>query len=233
MTAPDTRAPTSSNGFTLLEILLALSILATVLSTVFASYTGTFRVVSETESQAEVYQMARIALERILEDLESFYPPEQSETSEAGEEEPFEFTEDPPVRFPSRAHVVFGEEDQSWGTTEITYEVGEGDGGEGMILYRRETQWGEEEASEEGERGLPLCEKLWAEDPVKFETIYYDAAGKKMDNWDSSSEDQMTRRVNVVLQFINPSDSETPLKFVTSVYLRVVRVGDGDVNAGD
>lgn len=79
MSSLNTRVPTSPEGFTLLEILLALSILATVLSTVFASYTGAFRLVSETEGQAEIYQMARIALERIVEDLESFYLPMESE----------------------------------------------------------------------------------------------------------------------------------------------------------
>ena len=219
MTAPDTRAPTSRNGFTLLEILLALSILATVLSTVFASYTGAFRLVSETEAQAEVYQMARVALERILEDLECFYLPEQSETSEAQEDEqPFEFANSS-LRFPSRAHLVFGEEDQSWGTTEISYYVEEGDGGEGLILFRRERpQWGEEEASDEGEGGLPLCEKLWTEDPVKFS--YYDAEGEEAEEWDSSSEDAVPTIVSVALQFINPSNPEVPLKFATSVALK-------------
>jgi prepilin-type N-terminal cleavage/methylation domain-containing protein len=222
MIAPDTRAPTSSNGFTLLEILLALSILATVLSTVFASYTGTFRVVSETESQAEVYQMARIALGRILEDLESFYPEPKNK------ENPISGGDETSLHFLSKAHVVFGEEDQSLGTTEISYEVGEGDGDEGMILYRGERpQWGEEEDA----GGLALCEKLWTEDPVKFS--YYDAEGKEMDNWDPSSEDQVLKRVSVALQFINPSDPEAPLEFATSVYLRVIRVDDGDVNADD
>jgi len=183
MTSVDTRAPTSPKGFTLLEILLALSILATVLSTVFASYTGAFRLVSETESQAEIYQMARVALERILEDLESFYLPQQSETSEAQEaEQPFEFATSS-LRFPSRAHLVFGEDDQSWGAAEISYYVEESNEGEGLILYRRERpQWGKGEASEEAHVGLPLCEKLWTEDAVRFS--YYDAEGKEAEEWD-------------------------------------------------
>jgi len=216
MTAPDTRAPISPNGFTLLEILLALSILATVLSTVFASYTGTFRVVSETEAQAEIYQMARVALERILEDLESFYLPKQSEISEAEEaEQPFEFANSS-LRFPSRARLVFGEEDQSWGTAEIRYYVEEGDGGEGLILYRRERpQWGEEEASEEGESGLPLCERLAS---VKFS--YLDAEGEETEDWDPSSEDEIPKLVSVAIEFLHPSDPETPLKFATSVALQ-------------
>ena len=75
-------------GFTLLEILIAVVILVIVLSTVFASFTGTLRLVSETESQAEVYQMARIALERILEDLESAnVPPAPLGPAELDEDE--------------------------------------------------------------------------------------------------------------------------------------------------
>jgi len=57
-------------GFTLLEILIALLILATVISIIFSSYTATFRNIEEAESQAEIYQMARITLGRMQEDLE-------------------------------------------------------------------------------------------------------------------------------------------------------------------
>ena len=49
-------------GFTLLEVLIALFIFAIVISTIFASYTGTFRIINETEYQADNYGMARIAL---------------------------------------------------------------------------------------------------------------------------------------------------------------------------
>jgi general secretion pathway protein J len=216
MTAADTRGSISRNGFTLLEILLALSILATVLSTVFASYTGTFRLVSETEGQAEIYQMARVALERILEDLESFYLPEQAETSEAQEAEPlFEFANSS-LRFPSRAHLAFGKEDQSWGTTEISYFVEESDGGEGKILYRRDRpSWGKDESSGEGEGGLPLCERLAS---VKFS--YLDAEGEETEDWDPSSADDIPKLVSIAIEFINPSNPEVPLKFATSVALQ-------------
>jgi len=233
MTTPDTRAPIGRKGFTLLEILLALSILATVLSTVFASYTGAFRLVSETEGQAEIYQMARIAFERILEDFESSYPPpEQSETFEADEEEALELTGDLPLTIFSRAHVVFTKEDRSRGTTKITYDVGKDDERQGWILYRHETPWGGDEASEEGEKGQPLCEKLFSDD-TPFTFTSYNAAGEEMDNEDSSSKGQTTSRVDVDLRFINPSAPETPLNFSTSVYLRAVRVEEGDVNADD
>ena len=225
MTTPDARAWISRKGFTLLEILLALSILATVLSTVFASYTGTFRVVSETESQAEIYQMARISLERILEDLESFYPEEIED-----DQTPVSGGNETSLRFLSRARVVFGQADQSWGTTDISYALGEGDGeeGKGKILYRRQTLQGDPEEPSVGQTdGLPLCERLAS---VQF--TYVDAEGEETEEWDPSSEEKL-KMVSVTLEFLNPSDSETPLSFATSVNLRAVRVDDGDVNADD
>jgi prepilin-type N-terminal cleavage/methylation domain-containing protein len=41
-----------NKGFTLIEILLAIFILGIVLSTVYVSYTGTFRIIRETEYDA-------------------------------------------------------------------------------------------------------------------------------------------------------------------------------------
>ena len=55
----------NAKGFTLLEIIIALLILAVVLTTIFGSYTRTLGNIFETESQADIYAMARIALERI------------------------------------------------------------------------------------------------------------------------------------------------------------------------
>jgi hypothetical protein len=42
-----------------------------VVSAVFGAFSGTFKVVNETEAQEEVYAAARVALERISEDLSS------------------------------------------------------------------------------------------------------------------------------------------------------------------
>lgn len=218
------------DGFTLLEILIAIFILVTVLSTVFASYTGTFRIVGETESRAEIYQMARTALERILEDLECVYVREEegeeevgtSESEEAeklpqftGEEDEIEGRSADMLRFPSRAHLLFGEQDESWGTTEINYYVEQGAQGEGLVLYRSDRPY-LETTSVEGGGGLALCEKLWS---VDF--VYYDVEGEEYESWDPSSEEGIPRLVSISLEFINPSDPDAPLKFVTSVALPV------------
>lgn len=61
-------------GFTLIEILIAVAILGIVLSTVYASYRGTFRIIHDARSDAEIYTMARNALDRMARDLQSAAP---------------------------------------------------------------------------------------------------------------------------------------------------------------
>ena len=103
-------------GFTLLEILLAIFILGIIVSTIYGAYSGTFSIVDRTTKEAEIYAMARIALERIVEDLESMYIPdgEPGEKEEGyygfitrrGQAGDKTFTN---LVFTSKAHISFGE----------------------------------------------------------------------------------------------------------------------------
>ena len=45
----------NGEGFTLLEILIALAIFSIIITAIYTSYTGTFKVIDETESQTEIY----------------------------------------------------------------------------------------------------------------------------------------------------------------------------------
>ncbi len=215
------------NGFTILEILIALSILATVLSIVFTSYTATFRIIGETESQAEIYQMARIALERIIEDLACTLP-EDTKTSKSkdtdeesgfsGENEDIQGRSADSMRFRSWAHLVFSDQDQPWGAAEISYYVEEDEEEEeGLVLYRSDTPLLDldKEPGEEG-GGLPLCKKL-----VSVDFTYRDDDWEDHDDWE---EEGIPRLVSVSLEFINPSNPEAPLKFATNVALRTSTV---------
>jgi len=226
MKGPSPSNATKRPGFTLLEILVAMFILVVVLSTVYASFTGSLRIVDVTESQAEIYQMARIALERLTEDLEAVYIPQQiasptgpAELDDTEKPSGFEGVDNEvggksadTMRFFSRAHLVFGDQDLPCETAEIGYDVEEDDDGETLILYRRDRLLLEEEFPET-DRGLPLCEAL-----VSVAFKYYDFEGDEYDGWDSA-EDGFPRLVSLSLEFVNPSDPETPLHFVTSVAL--------------
>jgi general secretion pathway protein J len=232
MRSPTVYDPAGARGFTLMEVLIAIFILVTVLSTIYASYTGTLRIVEETQSQAEVYQVARIALERITEDLESVYvspatravltgplglEDEETLTGFEGEMNEIAGQRADSMRFFSRAHLVFGERDLPCGTAEIGYYVEEDEAGESLMLYRTD-RLKVEEAPEEGTGGLLLCEGLAS---VGF--TYIDAEGEEYEDWEGS-EKGVPRVVSVSLAFVNPSDVENPLRFVTSVALPLSEV---------
>ncbi|KPK30985.1 MAG: hypothetical protein AMK69_01875 [Nitrospira bacterium SG8_3] len=221
-------------GFTLLEILLAMVIFAIVLSTLYTAYTGTFRNMDETESQADIYRMARIALERIAEDLESAYIPPWALSPEAGGEnlQPAPFVgadaqisdrSADTLLFFSRAHLVFDEEEVDTTIGRISYDVRESEEGEDVfVLYRSDTP-GFEEGPEQGKGGLILCDGLHA---VNF--TYYDDGGRGYDRWDSANEefkDKLPVMVSIVLEFVNEGNPEAPLKFVSGVVLPMAREG--------
>lgn len=226
-----TKLPLGKNrsGFTLVEILLAIFIFTIVLSLIYTSYTGTFRIINETEYQADIYSMARIALERIYEDLESVYAPKHSDAESGipgkeggriiqfvGEEGEVNGKRGDSLRFISRAHLVLSDEDRPAGTTEIRYSVDEIEEGKALVLYRRDTP-SFEEVPDEKDRGLVLCENLQA---VSF--TYYNADDEAYDNWDSTSgefKDRIPHRVSVLLEFVNTADPEAPYKFLTTVAL--------------
>ena len=63
--------PDRKNGFTLLEILIAMTILAVVMTTVYTAFIGTLKIIEDTKSSTLVYRMARNSLKRMITDLES------------------------------------------------------------------------------------------------------------------------------------------------------------------
>ena len=221
-------------GFTLLEILLAFFIFSIVLTTLYTAYTGTFRNIDQAESQSDAYQMARIALERMIEDLESTYvspPMEDQESVEegfwstefVGESDEIDGRSADTLRFFSTAHLVFDEEDKEAGIAQITYYVREHEGEDevGFDLYRSDRSELEQEEEEDG--GLILCEGVHA-----IDLIYYDDREQAYESWDSSEVEKKGRlpiRISIVLEFVNKANSEAPLKFLTGVALPMAKGG--------
>jgi general secretion pathway protein J len=232
---PDLMNPKSSTiskmsicpeGFTLLEILIAMFIFAVVLSTIYTAYTGTFRNIEETESEAEVYEMARVALDRMVEDIGSAYMSKKIEDSEADEEifHPTRFVGQADeiddrradtLRFVSKAHLTFTENETDAGTAEIVYYTREHSEESGsLVLYRSDTP-NFELREGEGMTGWILCNGLHS---VHF--TYYDKKGDAYDSWDSTGElfrDKLPSAITITLEFVDKKDPESPLKFMTSV----------------
>jgi general secretion pathway protein J len=215
------------SGFTLFELLIAISIFALVLTTIYASSTGTFRVINETESEVEIYRMARIAMERMLEDLESLYVQRNSLTGKlaegtsttslfVGKDQEIHGRSADTLRFISRAHVNLGGQEHDPGAVQINYYVREGDGTDDLVLYRGDKPVFEVSVSPEEETGgLVLCERLAS---VTF--TYHDQDGEVREGWDSDSEelkDKIPKMVSILLEFQNASNPDVPLIFMTRI----------------
>ena len=214
-----------SPGFTLIEVLIAIFIFALVASVIFTAYTGTFRIIDESESRADIYEMAGVALERISEDLESAYISNIAQTPGSdransgmvllvGEKKELMGRSYGALRFLSLAHLTFSEEEPVAKPTEIVYYVA-GKGEEGLLeLYRSDTPLSRERPDAES-GGLLLCEGLSS---IGF--IYYDSDGEPHETWDSGegeSKGKLPARVSISMEFADSTDPDRPYKFMTGV----------------
>lgn len=213
----------SEEGFTLIEILIAVFILGIVLSTVFASYTGTFRMIRENETDAEIYSMARTVLERMARDLEAAAPWKGAFTFLA---KPYnlgnrEFTR---LTFRSAAHVAFGEKEAPAGIAVIGYGVEEGAEKEGYTLFRSDSLRRDPVKEKTPAGGFLLCDRI--------ETLtyrFYDGAGKEYETWDADGGGESQKKkapamVEIRLGLVNEKDREHPYPFMTRVRLPLYQV---------
>ena len=216
----------SRKGFTLLEILIAMFIFGVVLTTIFTSYTGTFRIIDDTESQTDIYAMARTVLIRMQEDLESIHfnetgssKSEKSSLERAtflGKKKEINGKDADTLRFLSRAHLIFDEEDENPGVAEISYYVSENEVEDSLALYRTDRP-DLEGPQEEGTGGLILCDNLFS-----INITYHDADGEMHEAWDSSEDEfkhKLPVMVSILLEFVNIRNVEKPYKFMTRVAL--------------
>lgn len=206
-----------SKGFTLIEILVAVLILGIVLSTVYASYTGTFRIIGEIQYDGEVYGMARSTLDRMARDLQSAAPWRgaftfKTKSYSLGNREFMRLT------FRSAAHIAFSDKDAPDGISVIEYSVEEGK--EGYTLSRNDSLYRDPEKESSPSDGFLLCKRVEA-----LTYTFYDESGKEHESWDSGTTvvERQKKRVPAAIQIrlsmINETDPKRPHLFVTRIRL--------------
>ena len=206
-------------GFTLVELLIAIFIFTIVISTVYGSYRATFHVVNGTEKKMAVAGKAYVTLERIVDDLSSQV--RGKEGSLAGSRHNVSGMRGDSLTFVSSVHIALVKRDDLAGYTTIEYstEVDEATGL--MDLYRSDSSLmpGVEKAGTEVRKYL-LCNGL---KEVRFS--YFGKDGAESEEWQSGEEESAESgpdfplMVTVVLQFADSSESEEISTFTTSVAL--------------
>jgi general secretion pathway protein J len=210
-------------GFTLIEILLAIFILGIVMSTVYASYTGTFRIIRETQEDAEIYGMARNALDRMVRDLQSAAPWRGAFTfiTKANTLGSREFLR---LTFRAAAHVAFNDRDVPGGISVIEYRIEEGTEKEGYVLVRSDDPYRDPGKEEPLPGGYLLSDRIEA-----LTYRFYDEAGKEYETWDSGGQVEAQRKrapagILIGLSLVNTADKERPYRFTTRVRIPFNRV---------
>jgi general secretion pathway protein J len=215
-------------GFTLMEILIAIAILAIVVTTVLASFNAVFSTTEALDDGAKLYEMGHTCMKRIVMDLSSMHisqrplykPPEFDQPPDpyrliASAEEISGTGFAQSIRFTSRAHLPF-EKSYGKGIVEIIYYF-KAANDEYLELKRADNPYPYPEFEQKGSDPV-LCKYIKS---LSFR--FYDADGNEYDTWDSDSDEfgyATPTAVAVKLELVKRSETHT---FETMVSLPLIR----------
>ena len=210
-------------GFSLLEVVVALSILSMIVLITFESISTTLTTRDALESSDTVSQSARVSLDRLRRDLRLAYLTKNTAavntyvTSFVGQ------NGDPDkLWFASLSHHRMYRESRECDQTEITYWTEEDPDAPGAFaLMRREAPRIDNEPDKQG-LIAPLAYRLSS---LNFRYLN-SKTGEWVEEWDSTSVDQankLPRAVQIVLVFLDsdPDDPDRTIErpFATTVIL--------------
>jgi general secretion pathway protein J len=215
-------------GFTLLEILTAIFILAIVVSMVLGAFNAIFSNSDRVNIASDLNEMGSAALNRMADDLKAIHvmpypryqPPQllddepdiyrvEGKTSNVGGHT-FAW-----LRFTSMAHLPFNH-DAAEGVAEIVYYVQETP--DNAYAIRRADHLYPYPEFEESKTDPELCEQV-----RDFTLTYFDANGKEYEQWDSESEDMEYSTPRAIKIKLALGDETAPDIFTTQIALPVYR----------
>jgi general secretion pathway protein J len=209
-----------ANGFTLVEIMIAILILGMVLSTVYAAYSGTMKIVRDIEYESHLYKMARTAMDRMIKDLSSLQLSSGSFDLRA-EKKTLSNREFYSLSFWSASHLAFGENEGEGRPAAISYYVEEDEGRGSFSLWRSDLSGAKPSKEKNTSGGFVVCQNM---DSLSLR--FYDSTGRELESWDSSSfsaeqKGKAPVALKIELALVNLNDKEKPYKFMTKVFLPV------------
>ena len=225
---PEARSPSDAAGFTLMEILIAIAILAIVVTTALASFNAVFSTTEVLDDSARLYEMAHTCMKRIVSDLTSIHfgqrplykPPEFDQPPDpyrlvASTEETGGTGFAQNLRFTSRAHLPF-EKSSREGIVEIIYYLQATNNGY-LELRRADNPYPYPDFEKKGSDPV-LCKYVKS---LSFK--FFDKDGLEFDDWDSDSDEfgyATPVAIAVKLELLNKAETHT---FETMVSLPLIR----------
>jgi general secretion pathway protein J len=181
-------------GFTLLEIVIAVGILMVILAIIYSTFNSSMKVFSAMETREDAYGQTRLILNRMAEEIGSTYwsdanPTKTGLLGEDKEEEGLPFDS---LHFTSLSHIRWVKDSRESELCEIGYYLETDREMEKTFLFRRE-DWNVDGTLEEGGITLELAEGI---DGLNFR--YYDGE-EWVDDWDSKAKGGLPKAIEVIL----------------------------------
>ncbi len=217
----------TSQGFTLIEIMLAILIFGVVITTVTGSFNFVFSSIDVIDENVFAHEMAKSCMNRISADLTAIHVTPRLKYN------PSEYTSDPDpyriegdieetqegrfsnLRFTSHAHLPIGNT-MPGGIAEIVYYVM--DDGEGHnYLFRSDRIFFEDPLEKSGQDPV-LCEKI-----KSLTFTYIDQGGEEHESWNSENDEYDYATPKAVDIRLEIGDESASFFFNTMVSLPVFR----------
>lgn len=222
-------------GFTLLEVLLAITILGVVVAMLSLSLSGTLKVIDATENQEEMYHQAQTTLRRITEDLAAAVQTKERVFNGKKIEADSQRTDS--LAFASLSHLVLNPDKQKPGVAIIRYQLqADTEDTRRLRLLRSDTLLlpGVDYSKPEAEDGFFLL----ADNLRSLRFKYFNQQGQEFDTWEGAADATgqqgvlpLPAAVHCTLEFWIDPDKEMVQAFSTGVLIPaglVVAEGKGE-----
>ncbi len=166
-------------GFTLVEILLAITILGIIMATVLGIFTGIISSSKTAEKRAELYQTGRAVMDLLVTDIRGLYgqATEEAQVFFVGHGENAPGTGPPRLAFVTTNTLSIGTQKAPF-MSEVGYFLEENPDKGGYSLWRR-GQTPPQEPYDEGGRAVPVCRIV---EKFELEFVHGDDIIKNLDN---------------------------------------------------
>jgi len=199
--APGGYRSSKTAGFTLLEIVISITILVVILAIIYETFNSSMEAYTAVTSRGDAYGQARLMLSRMSEEIGSIYfSGDNPNTGLLGEDKDEDDLPSDSLHFTTLSHVRWVKDSRESELCEVGYYLEADREAEKSFLLRRE-DWNVDGTFEEG--GIPL-EVAEAVEGLNFR--YYDGE-EWVDDWDSKERNGLPKAIEVVLLMKDPSQS--------------------------
>jgi prepilin-type N-terminal cleavage/methylation domain-containing protein len=214
-------------GFTLLEVLVSVAILAIIMAALYSAYTTNVEAIQIARENGQVHQTARIALDRMTKDLQSALteipsPAGSTRLGFIGKDQERDGQRMDRMDFTSLTCMAFSEENPAADLCEVGYRVVEdSEQQEILVLMRRQKMVVSLSGNGTGpgeEFGTGGTDQEVARNLAGFQITYEDGQGEEQNQWSSEESNTPGLPVLVKVRLVIRDALEREHVFFTTIH---------------